>query len=112
MDPLSLIPAGGVGTTLVVVIVYLMRQNYADRRQYQIHIDETEKRNASAIESVKASNAKENASNAKVIADLTAKVDVLTALYEESRLAKWAAEDEAAKYRRLYELGIAQGGVS
>lgn len=102
---LQLLGTGGVAVVLAVVIGYLLRQNYADRRQYQTHIDEVETRTTNAIASAKASHAKE-------IAELTAKVDALTTLYEEARRAKWAAEDEAAKYRRLYEQGSpAQGGM-
>lgn len=102
MDP-QLLGTGGVAVVLAVVIGYLLRQNFADRRQYQNHIAEVETRTSAAISSAKASHARE-------IAELTAKVDNLTTLYEEARRAKWAAEDEAAKYRRLYELGVAQGG--
>jgi chromosome segregation ATPase len=104
VDP-QLLGTGGVAVVLAVVIGYLLRQNFADRRQYQNHIAEVEKRTSAAIASAKASHAKE-------IAELTAKVDALTTLYEEARRATWAAEDEAAKYRRLYELGMAQGGAT
>lgn len=104
MDP-QLLGTGGLGVTLLGVIIYLLRQNFADRRQYQNHIAEVQTSTAAAIASAKASHAKE-------IGDLTAKVDALTTLYEDTRRAKWAAEDEAAKYRRLYELGVAQGGAT
>jgi outer membrane murein-binding lipoprotein Lpp len=103
VDPL--LGTAGVAGVLAVVIGYLLRQNFADRRQYQNHIAEVQTSTAAAIASAKASHAKE-------IGDLTAKVDALTTLYEDTRRAKWAAEDEAAKYRRLYELGVAQGGAT
>jgi len=108
VDPqlLGALGTGGVGGVLLGVIIYLLRQNFADRRQYQTHIAEVETRTAAAIASAKASHASE-------IAELTAKVDALTTLYETARRDKWAAEDEAAKYRRLYELNIAaQGGTA
>jgi len=104
VDPL--LGTAGVAGVLVVVIGYLLRQNFADRRQYQNHIAEVQQSTAEAIASAKASHARE-------IGELTAKVDALTTLYEDARRAKWAAEDEAAKYRRLYELGSpAQGGTT
>jgi hypothetical protein len=103
IDP-QLLGTGGVAVVLVVVIGYLLRQNFADRRQYQVHIDEVEKRTAAAIASAKAAHDTE-------IARLNTKVDTLSTLYEGERHARWAAEDKAAEYKRLYELGsTAPGG--
>ena len=97
MDPLSLIPAGGVGTTLVVVIVYLLRQNHTDRQQY---ID--------AARSVAAQHAADMASVRDEIAALKdGNSKVLTELDDE-RHRRWRAEDLAATYRR--QLGITEGG--
>jgi hypothetical protein len=102
VDP-QLLGTAGVAGVLVVVIGYLLRQNYADRRQYQNHIAEVQTSTAAAIASAKSSHARE-------IADLTAKVDALSALYEGERALRWAAEEAREKYRRLYEL--AQGGAT
>jgi len=97
---------GGIALALLAVIGYLLRQNHADRKQYQDHIAEVEKRTAEAIASAKAGNDAE-------IARLNSKVDALSTLYEGERRARWAAEDKAAEYKRLYELsGPAQGGTT
>lgn len=102
MDPML---TAGVAGVLVVVIGYLLRQNFADRRQYQNHIAEVETRTAAAIASAKAGNDAE-------IARLNTKVDALSTLYEGERRARWAAEDKAAEYKRLYELGPPKGGAT
>ena len=85
MDPLSLLPAGGVGTTLAVIIIYLMRQNSslmkqnaADRAQYMAD-----------VASVRVEIAGLKEANAKVLLELDAE-----------RRKRWAAEDAAADARR------------
>lgn len=97
MDPLSLIPAGGVGTTLVVVIVYLMRQNHADRTQYAEAARAVAAQHAADMASVRDEIAALKDGNAKVLAELDAE-----------RHRRWRAEDLAADYRR--QLGITEGG--
>lgn len=97
---------GGIGLVLLAIIGYLLKQNHADRKQYQDHIAEVEQRTSAAIADAKKSSAEE-------IARLNTKVDALTTLYEAERSARWAAEDKAATYKRLYELGSpAQGGTT
>lgn len=92
MDLLSLVPAGGVGGTLVVVIVYLMRQNNslmlqnnADRVQYMAD-----------IAGVRTEIAELKEANAKVILEL-----------DTERRRRWEAEDKAAQYKRA--AGITEG---
>lgn len=105
MDP-QLLGTAGVAGVLVVVIGYLLRQNYADRRQYQNHIAEVQTSTAAAIASAKAGHDAE-------ITRLNAKVDALSTLYEGERHARWKAEDKAAEYKRLYEATApAQGGAT
>lgn len=96
---------GGVALALLAIIGYLLRQNYADRRQYQNHIAEVQKSTAEAIAEAKKSAAEE-------IARLGAKVDALSILYEQERSKRWAAEDDAALYRRLHEAAQPGGGTS
>lgn len=105
MDP-TLLGTGGIALFAAAVIGYLLRQNHADRQQYQNHIAEVQKSTAAAIAEAKRSAAEE-------VARLSAKVDALSTLYEGERSARWAAEDKAANYKRLYELGNpAQGGTT
>jgi hypothetical protein len=104
VDP-TLLGTSGIALFAAAIIGYLLRQNHADRRQYQNHIAEVQAATAAAIASAEASHAKE-------IGNLTAKVDALSRLYEDERTLRWAAEDEREKFRRLYELGAAQGGAT
>lgn len=97
MDPLSLIPAGGVASTLVIVIVYLMRQNHADRQQYIEAARSVATQHTADMASVRDEIAALKDGNAKVLAELDAE-----------RHRRWTAEDLAATYRR--QLGITEGG--
>lgn len=97
MDPLSLIPAGGVGTTLVVVIVYLMRQNHADRQQYAEAARSVATQHAADMAAVRAEITALKEANARVLAEL-----------DSERKRRWHAEDLAATYRR--QLGITEVG--
>lgn len=96
---------GGVALALLAVIGYLLRQNYADRRQYQTHIAEVEKRTDAAI-------AKSEARSEAEIAGLRKEVHDLRDELETERRARHRAEDDAAKYRRLHEAAQSGGGVT
>lgn len=103
MDPLSLLPAGGVLTSLVVVVVYLMRQNNAlmrqnnaDREQYMADVGRLAAKNATDLAAVRDEIAELKEANAKVILELDAE-----------RRKRWEAEDAAAKYKR--QAGITEG---
>lgn len=104
MDP-QLLGTAGVAGVLVVVIGYLLRQNFADRRQYQNHIAEVEKATAAAI-------ARAEARSEGEIAALRVEVRDLRAELEKERRARWAAEDDAARYRRLHEAAQPGGGTT
>lgn len=101
---LQLLGTGGVAGVLVVVIIYLMRQNHADRKQYQEHIASVEKSTAAAI-------AKAEARSDGEIAGLRREVGELRTELESERRLRWAAEDDAAKYRRLHEAAKPGGGT-
>ena len=101
---LQLLGTGGVAGVLVIVIIYLLRQNFADRRQYQTHIAEVEQRTSDAI-------AKSDAQHQGEITALRTEVGELRTELEKERRARWAAEDDAAKYRRLHEATQPGGGL-
>ena len=103
MDP-QLLGTAGVAGVLVVVIGYLLRQTFAVRRQYQNHIAEVETRTAAAIAKA------EQRSDGEIAALRTEVRDLRTELESERRL-RWAAEDDAAKYRRLHEAAQPGGGM-
>lgn len=92
-DP-AVVGTGGIAGVLVVVIIYLMRQNHLDRRQYQLHIAEVEKSTAAAI-------ARSEAQATELLEQL-----------ERERRARWAAEDDAARYRRLVDATQPGGGTT
>lgn len=99
MDLVSLIPAGSVGGTLVVVIVYLLRQNAVDRRHYRDDVAAIEARHKTAIE-------KMEARHVAAISALEAKVTKALTELDEERRKRWHAEDAAARYRQ--RLGITE----
>jgi len=102
MDPslMTLLPTGGVAGVLVVVIVYLLRQNHSDRGQYRADVARGD---AKHLEEVKALHEQHKAQMSEVKAELVALRTVaeqaLTEL-EEERRKRWRAEDQAASYRR------------
>lgn len=100
---LGLLPTGGVATVLVIVIVYLLRQNHADRKQYRDDVASIEARHAT--EQQKREDAFK-ASNDEVQAELKALRQQVKAALDEldlERKKRWAAEDLAAEERRLRE---------
>ena len=102
MDPslMTLLPTGGVAGVLVVVIVYLLRQNHSDRVQYRKDVADGDARH---LAEVKALHEQREAQMSEVKAELVALRTVaeqaLTEL-EEERRKRWRAEDQAASYRR------------
>lgn len=100
MDILSLVPAGSTGLTLLAVVVYFMRQNHLDRKQYRddvaaiearhmVEITAMNARHTTEMQAVSEKLTKLEQSNARVLGEL-----------EAERKLRWAAEDDAAKYRR------------
>jgi uncharacterized membrane protein YhiD involved in acid resistance len=105
VDPtiLGLLPTGGVATVLVIVIVYLLRQNHADRKQYRDDVAAIEARHAAdkskRDEEMKASNAAVQ----QELSRLRSQVKEALAELDSERRKRWAAEDVAAEERRLRE---------
>lgn len=97
MDLLSLIPAGSVGGTLVIVIVYLLRQNAVDRKAYRDELAATNARHTTALVEMETRHT-------AAIQALETKVDEALEELEEERRKRWKAEDIAARYRQQYGL--------
>lgn len=117
MDPslISLIPTGGVAGVLVVVIVYLLRQNHADRKQYRDdvarieanHTAENEKlhtRHAEEIRGLHEQHAEKLDSMEGEIRGLRKQVKDALGELDQARRDRWHREDLIAGYRR--QLGL------
>jgi hypothetical protein len=109
---LSVLPTGGVATVLVIVIVYLLRQNHADRRQYRDdvaaidarHVAEQEKRDrdhAAEQEKRDRDHAASNKAVQEEMSKLREQVKEALGELDTERRRRWAAEDVAAEERRL-----------
>lgn len=108
MDPaiVSLIPAGSVGGTLVVVIIYLLRQNAVDRKHYRDDVAAIDARHQDEMKEITAAHTAELVSvRAEITSLKESNAAVLTELDAERR-RRWVAEDAAAKYRQ--RLGITE----
>lgn len=111
MDPalISLLPTGGVATVLVVVIVYLLRVNTVDRKQYR---DDVARIQEHAADEAAEREEQHRANLAEVREEMAAVRQELREVREEleaERKARWKAQDDAAGYRR--ELEAIRGGA-
>lgn len=113
---LPLLPVGTVGTALLAVIVYLLRQNYADRVQYRNDVAATwaqaakertaqEERHAAEIAAMDQRRTAENRAVQERIDRLEATNAKVVAAYEDERNRRWAAEEETARLRQAAEKG-------
>jgi Skp family chaperone for outer membrane proteins len=98
---LSLLPTGGVATVLVIVIVYLLRQNHADRKQYRDDVAAIEARHTTEQDKREKAFAASNAAVQDEMKKLREEVNDALAELENERRKRWAAEDVAAEERRL-----------
>lgn len=107
MEPLTaLIPQGGVAAVLLAVIVYLLRQNHQDRKQYRDDVARIETRAAADAKAAAEKHSAEMLEVNNQIAGLRKEVRDAMAETEEERRKRWHAEDAAASFRRrLEELG-------
>jgi outer membrane murein-binding lipoprotein Lpp len=113
----TLIPGAGFFGLLVFLVVHLMRQASGDRSDYQQvlrglreqHADEMREERLGHAAEIRELTARHDAQ----IQDLRSQIGVLRAEVidlredvEQERQARWAAEDAAARYRRM----ITDGG--
>lgn len=99
-EAISGLTVGGPAAALVLVILYLLRQNFADRRQYRDDVARLESRHNVAITEFKTE-----------VAGLRQEIKDVLASLENERKARWIAEDEAAKWRREAERLRPSGGT-
>lgn len=113
MDPslISLIPTGGVAGVLVVVIVYLLRQNHADRKQYRDDVARIEanhtaenalmhERHAAEVKDLHDQHATKLDGMQHEITGLRTQVRDALGELDQARRDRWHLEDVAAGYRR------------
>lgn len=96
----SLLPGGSIATVLVVVIVYLLRQNHADRGQYRADVARIEKRSVADITALHAQHAAEMDEVKAELVKLRESNESVIAELDLERHRRWTAEDAAAGYRR------------
>jgi hypothetical protein len=127
MDPnlVALFPQAGIYGVLVAVIVYLLRSNAGDRKQYTdalaamksqhaLDITNLEKRYTEEMKRLEDRHHEDMNRVSQKLVDLEASNARVLNEYEEERKKRWVAENEAAKERRLREtlerqLGLDRG---
>ena len=97
---LSLLPTGGVATVLVIVIVYLLRQNHADREQYRTDVSRIQQAHVNDIAVLRQQQSDQVASLEAKMQALQDRVTEALNELESERRRRWHAEDVAAEYRR------------
>ena len=102
MDPslMTLLPTSGVAGVLVVVIVYLLRQNHIDRVQYRADVAAGDARHVAEVTALHLQHASDIEEVRKEIAAMRKVSEQALAETEEERRKRWAAEELAARYRR------------
>lgn len=104
MEPLTaLIPQGGVAAVLLAVIVYLLRQNHQDRKQYRDDVAAIEARGVIAAAAREEQHSKELGEVRTELAALRHRLEEQMRETEDERRRRWHAEDQAARYRRRLE---------
>lgn len=80
----------GIGGALLVVTIYVLRVNHADRAQYSELRQKADEQHEDDIAQLR-----------RRISDLENEQHELRRMLEEERRRRWNAEDKAAYYRRL-----------
>jgi septal ring factor EnvC (AmiA/AmiB activator) len=120
----TLIPGAGFFGLLVLLVVHLLRQSSGDRGDYQQVLREQRKQHAEEMKEERDQHAEElqrlTDRHDRQIQDLRSQIAVLRAEVidlredvEQERKARWAAEDAAARYRRMIDGGgdAVEGGT-
>jgi TolA-binding protein len=120
----TLIPGAGFFGLLVFLVIHLMRQASGDRGDYQQTLRGLREQHADEMREERLGHAAEireiTARHDAQIQDLRSQISVLRAEVidlredvEAERKARWAAEDAAARYRRMVNGGgdAAEGGT-
>lgn len=97
---LSLLPTGGVATVLVIVIVYLLRQNHQDREQYRADVARIQAAHTKDISTLREQQSEQVTKLNGEMTALRERVQEVLGELESERRRRWHAEDVAAGYRR------------
>jgi len=102
VDPglISLIPTGSIAGVLVIVVIYLLRQNHADRTQYRADVARIEKRSVNDVQALHFQHASEMSEVKTELIALRVSNELVIRELDDERRKRWAAEDSAATYRR------------
>lgn len=96
----ALLPTGGVASVLVVVIVYLLRQNATDRRDGRAALKAAQEQHVAEVKALEERHVAELAGVRKELGNLATQVKDTLEQFERERRLRWRAEDRAADYRR------------
>ena len=102
MDPslVTLIPTGSIAGVLVMVIIYLLKQNHMDRKQYRDDVARIEDR-ASRDADARQDEYQSHMSDVRTeLVALRLELKEVREELEAERNVRWKAQDDSAGYRR------------
>lgn len=114
MDLLSewptVVPSMGVLGVLVWLIIHLMRQSSGDRGDYQQQLILIRQQHSVELTELAARYDTQMTDLRKSVGVLRAEVADLKQRIEDERKARWFAEDTAARFRRMVNGDVVEGG--